>query len=182
MTSFHGITRLVVEGFRGSTSHLELTFDPGRPFVLIFGENGTGKSSIVDAIEYALYGTKGSLSDVSSTEIRHLASLGTSAPLLRVELHAGGHAWTTGLRGSRRQSSGTGHVPRVKILRRARLARIVAATPAERYAEKLGIDVAREIDNLVIHGVLHLAGYDHETDQGEMTRLERRLRRELIGR
>lgn len=59
---------------------------------------------------------------------------------------------------------------------------VISVETAERYAEKLGIDFAREIDNLVIHGVLHLAGYDHETDQGEMTRLERRLRRELIGR
>jgi len=32
----------------------------------------------------------------------------------------------------------------------------------------------------VIHGALHLAGYDHETDNGEMNRLERKLRKELL--
>jgi probable rRNA maturation factor len=32
---------------------------------------------------------------------------------------------------------------------------------------------------LILHGMLHLAGFDHETDDGEMERLERRLRRRL---
>jgi probable rRNA maturation factor len=36
-----------------------------------------------------------------------------------------------------------------------------------------------EVKILVLHGLLHLAGYDHESDRGEMTRLEGRLRREL---
>ena len=38
---------------------------------------------------------------------------------------------------------------------------------------------AREIDRLLLHGFLHLMGYDHETDDGEMEALERRLRRRL---
>jgi probable rRNA maturation factor len=29
---------------------------------------------------------------------------------------------------------------------------------------------------LILHGMIHLAGFDHETDHGEMDRLERRLR------
>ncbi len=32
---------------------------------------------------------------------------------------------------------------------------------------------------LILHGVLHLAGYDHERDEGQMARKEERLRREL---
>ena len=38
----------------------------------------------------------------------------------------------------------------------------------------------REVDELVMHGVLHLCGYDHENDNGEMNRLERKLRRKLL--
>ena len=34
---------------------------------------------------------------------------------------------------------------------------------------------------LLLHGLLHCLGYDHEADQGEMERLERRLRRTWIG-
>jgi probable rRNA maturation factor len=38
----------------------------------------------------------------------------------------------------------------------------------------------REVSELVIHGVLHLCGYDHETDRGQMTRLELKLRKKLL--
>jgi rRNA maturation RNase YbeY len=38
---------------------------------------------------------------------------------------------------------------------------------------------AREIDRLLVHGLLHLMGYDHETDDGEMEALEARVRRRL---
>jgi probable rRNA maturation factor len=57
---------------------------------------------------------------------------------------------------------------------------VISVETAERYANKFGIDFRREIDHLVIHGTLHLAGYDHEKDNGQMNRLERRLRRELL--
>ena len=40
-------------------------------------------------------------------------------------------------------------------------------------------DKATEIAQLILHGLLNLSGYDHETDNGEMNRLERRLRRKL---
>lgn len=58
---------------------------------------------------------------------------------------------------------------------------VISAETAERYAGELGLTFEREIEHLVIHGTLHLAGYDHETDKGEMNRLERKLRKELLG-
>jgi probable rRNA maturation factor len=57
---------------------------------------------------------------------------------------------------------------------------VIAVETAARYAAEQGISFEMEIHWLVIHGLLHLAGYDHETDNGEMRRLERRLRKELL--
>jgi probable rRNA maturation factor len=57
---------------------------------------------------------------------------------------------------------------------------VISLETARRYAARWRIPLHRELRNLILHGVLHLCGYDHETDQGEMRRLERRLRRTLI--
>jgi probable rRNA maturation factor len=50
---------------------------------------------------------------------------------------------------------------------------------AERNAHRLGHAAADEIRILALHGVLHLAGYDHERDDGEMERKEQHLRKSL---
>ena len=54
---------------------------------------------------------------------------------------------------------------------------LVSVPVARRQAAAAGIGVEREIRTLLLHGVLHCLGYDHEADEGEMDRLERRLRR-----
>ena len=46
-------------------------------------------------------------------------------------------------------------------------------------ARLLGHSVADEIRLLILHGILHLAGYDHESDQGEMAKEEIVLRKRL---
>jgi probable rRNA maturation factor len=57
---------------------------------------------------------------------------------------------------------------------------IVISVPyASRSARRRDEPPAREIDRLLVHGLLHLAGYDHETDDGEMDALEARVRRRL---
>ncbi len=57
---------------------------------------------------------------------------------------------------------------------------VISVETAERYAAELGLTFETEIEHLIIHGTLHLAGYDHETDNGEMNRLERKLRKQLL--
>ena len=57
---------------------------------------------------------------------------------------------------------------------------IVISVPyASREARRRDDTRAREIDRLLVHGFLHLMGYDHETDEGQMDALEGRLRRRL---
>jgi probable rRNA maturation factor len=55
----------------------------------------------------------------------------------------------------------------------------IAPAVARRNAKSLGRTVPQELRVLILHGVLHLLGYDHESDQGEMERIEMRLRRRL---
>ncbi len=50
---------------------------------------------------------------------------------------------------------------------------------ARKQAREQGHALGVEIKVLVLHGLLHLAGYDHETDKGEMARRERILRGRL---
>ena len=50
---------------------------------------------------------------------------------------------------------------------------------ARQNAQRLGHSLQDEIKVLMLHGVLHLAGYDHESDDGKMARVEDRLRRKL---
>ena len=55
----------------------------------------------------------------------------------------------------------------------------ISPSTARRNAKKLGRTLPSELRILILHGVLHLLGYDHETDRGEMDRVEERLRRKL---
>jgi probable rRNA maturation factor len=56
---------------------------------------------------------------------------------------------------------------------------VISVPTAARNARRLGHSVPRELDVLALHGFLHVLGYDHETDDGTMDRLERRLRGRL---
>ena len=57
---------------------------------------------------------------------------------------------------------------------------LISVPTARRQAAEAGHGVERELRTLLLHGILHCLGHDHETDQGEMERLERRLRKRWI--
>ena len=76
---------------------------------------------------------------------------------------------------SKRESKGKG------VARASSYLGDIAISPniARRNAMQLGHEFHNEMRILMLHGVLHLMGYDHETDHGGMDRREQRLRREL---
>jgi len=55
----------------------------------------------------------------------------------------------------------------------------IAPAVARSNARRFGRTFSDEMRILILHGMLHLMGYDHETDNGRMDRREQRLRREL---
>lgn len=59
---------------------------------------------------------------------------------------------------------------------------VISTDAALRQSKRARHSLRREIDELIIHGILHLCGYDHEADDGQMDRLELRLRERLLGR
>jgi len=55
----------------------------------------------------------------------------------------------------------------------------ISVEQATRQAKENGLTLDQEIAQLILHGLIHLCGYDHATDRGEMNRLELRLRKRL---
>jgi rRNA maturation RNase YbeY len=55
----------------------------------------------------------------------------------------------------------------------------ISLAAARAQAAALGHDLLTEVKVLILHGMLHLAGHDHESDHGQMLRLEQKLREEL---
>ena len=55
----------------------------------------------------------------------------------------------------------------------------VSVDTAAKQARENGLTFDEEEAQLILHGLLHLSGYNHETDNGEMNRLELRMRRKL---
>jgi len=56
---------------------------------------------------------------------------------------------------------------------------VISVRQAARQAQENGLTLEDEVAQLILHGLLHLSGYDHATDKGEMNRLELRLRKKL---
>jgi probable rRNA maturation factor len=56
---------------------------------------------------------------------------------------------------------------------------VISIDQARRQARAEKHSLATEVRYLIVHGVLHALGYDHETDRGEMNALEMRVRRRV---
>ena len=58
---------------------------------------------------------------------------------------------------------------------------VICTDQAARQAADAGRSYAHELEVLALHGLLHLLGYDHERDEGQMVALENRLRPLVVG-
>jgi len=58
---------------------------------------------------------------------------------------------------------------------------VIAPEIAALHAVRYGVNPEKELRKLLVHGILHLLGYNHENDRGEMNRLQNKLlRRKLL--
>ena len=88
-----------------------------------------------------------------------------------VRLPAGGKSRKRTPRGLRQT------IPRTSVVDLGDIA--ISPATARRNARRDGRTLRSELRILILHGMLHLLGHDHETDQGQMNRVEQRLRRKF---
>lgn len=125
---------LQVEALRGATKRLSLTFDPAKQITIVYGENGSGKSSICDSLEFLLKGRVGSVEDrgLGRTE-RFWHSTSRNASDVKVVLQTKGGSWEGRIiKGKVVVDPATGS-PRLAILRRKQILSWIAAQPKSRF-------------------------------------------------
>lgn len=128
------LQRLELESFRGATHRSVIEFDPRRSVTIVFGENGTGKTTIVDAFDAIANGTSGSLQDKKGIgrTAKWISSVNSQPADLKATLVSSDGSWDATLSGSNILQNGDSP-PIVKVLRRHTIQQLLEALPAERY-------------------------------------------------
>jgi len=140
------LEKVAISRFRGGTCPFEVDFDADKAVAIIFGENGTGKSTIADAIAFGLHGDLGCLRFVSVGPRKHkfLNSVGTKSGEMQVAVTVGGETWKARLVKNEPDVTGTHAAPPVHVLRRVELLKLINSEPSKRYDALRGlIDVQR---------------------------------------
>ncbi len=134
MASNH-ISRLNIAGLRGISQPLELNLN--KSLTLIYGENGTGKTSICDAVDLLGNGVVGSLSDISAGSAKHKYWPFIGSTFLDIEVFLelkDSQSWSAICTGKNISVSNEDSLPVVKVWRRKQLMNLIVASPAERFA------------------------------------------------
>ena len=136
------ITHLKIHNFRGVTQPLDLSFDKTKQVVLIFGENGTGKSTIADAIECVGNGSTAFLDawklGKGKRKESYIPTLGKTLKDVKIDLEFGGRIYSATLDSRGPKPCDRPDRPDVKVLRRKSLQAFIDADPAQRYKEVAG--------------------------------------------
>ena len=129
------ISKLSLLGFRGATQPVEIKFDTTKAVTLVFGENGTGKSTIADALDFVCNRHFGSLEDrsMSAQPKSHVTSLGQDPKKLKVVLAASVGTFTGTLSKVGPVITPAAGCPDARILRRSNILQLLDAQPKQRF-------------------------------------------------
>src|SRR5437667_8721088 len=129
------ISKLSLLGFRGATQPADINFDVSKPVTLVFGENGTGKSTIADALDFVCNRRFGSLEDrsMSAQPKSHVASLGQDSRKLRVSLVTSVGNFSAELTKDGPVVTPNTGCLEARILRRSNVQQLLNAQPKQRF-------------------------------------------------
>jgi energy-coupling factor transporter ATP-binding protein EcfA2 len=145
MTATAPLKSLSITAFRGSSGTFTLPFERGRKLTLVYGENGSGKTTICDAFEFLAHGRVSSLADcgLGAGLEKYWPAAGKSASQTSVLLETSAGTCTGKIVGKAVQATPAALRPKIELLRRQQILALIQAKPGERYdAIKRFIDIA----------------------------------------
>lgn len=128
---------LLIENLRGAVTPFTLNFEKGNKLTIVYGENGTGKSTISDAFDLLGNGNVGSLEKrgVGGSTRTYWPSVGKVHGDVKVVLTTSSGACALSLSKTSSIVDNEQLKPQVAVLRRNQILSLIAAQPAERYKE-----------------------------------------------
>ena len=145
MATYTALKSLTLTAFRGSTETFKLDFEKNKKLTLIYGENGTGKTTICDAFEFLAVGDVGSLNNrgIGGGLSKYWYSATKEPSDLLVVLETKDENACTGrLSGRNARVAPDSARPRIELLRQQQILELIQAQPAKRYeAIKRFIDI-----------------------------------------
>lgn len=134
--SVTGLKKLTIEHLRGSVAPFALPFEKGKKLTIVYGENGTGKSTICDALEFLGNGKVGSLENRGlgkTSKYWHSVGMMPTDVAVTLETWDGSSCRATIVK-SEVIANPAAARPLVEVLRRSQILALVEAKPGERYA------------------------------------------------
>ncbi|MFV0416094.1 MAG: AAA family ATPase [Chthoniobacterales bacterium] len=129
------VMKLSLEAFRGVNSSFVIEFDTKQNLTVLYGENGSGKTTVSDAFEFVINGTAGSLEEKSldgKSRLGQLVNARRKNTDLKVSLQVGAKTRSAKLSGTKTRHDGyLDH--RIKVLSRKNITKLVEETPANRF-------------------------------------------------
>lgn len=143
------LSKLSINAFRGISNPLMINFNPSKKITLLYGQNGNGKTSIIDAMACLLTDHWGSVEEKSFEQSEYSSSIiakGKSKSDVRIELMTDdGNSFAATFNGSNFIKKGTAPV-HCNTLYRAQLSKLIDNTPSERYKQ---IGDYLDLDNII---------------------------------
>ena len=161
------LTSLLIDNLRGAVTPFILPFEKGRKLTIVYGENGTGKSTISDAFDLLGNGNVGSLEKrgVGGVTRSYWPSVGKTHSDVMVTLTTSSGTCSLSLSKTGVTVDSEELRPQAAVLRRSQVLNLIAAQPAERYKEiSKFVDVSGvETSETVLRKLISEKSRDYET-------------------